>query len=160
MVLHKHRPNLALMHLVEVDHTEHADGPRSEGAYDSIKAADQQVKMVWDELQRDFPGNATLIIVSDHGFSANKVGVFPNVILKKAGLVKAAGKKVTGGSVAIVPQGGSAFVYVLDEANRDSIMQQVKKAFDGVEGIESVISADEFPDYGIAIRAATRTRRI
>ena len=29
MVLHKHRPNLALLHVLAVDHTEHSDGPRS-----------------------------------------------------------------------------------------------------------------------------------
>ena len=33
MILHKHRPNLALLHVIAVDHTQHNDGPRSEGAY-------------------------------------------------------------------------------------------------------------------------------
>jgi predicted AlkP superfamily pyrophosphatase or phosphodiesterase len=70
MILHKHRPNLALLHVVAVDHTQHADGPRSPEAYEVLKAADNQVRQVWETLQRDFPGKATLIIVSDHGFSA------------------------------------------------------------------------------------------
>jgi predicted AlkP superfamily pyrophosphatase or phosphodiesterase len=150
MVLRKHHPNLALLHLVEVDHTEHADGPRSPEAYEAIKAADGQVKQVLDVLEKDYPGKATLIIVSDHGFSANKIGVLPNVVLKEAGLVEAQGKKVTGGSVEVVPQGGSAFVYILDDANRDEIIKKVKAAFANVEGVSSVIGSDEFAEYGIA----------
>ncbi len=150
MILHKHRPNLALLHIVAVDHTEHADGPRSPEAYEAIKAADEQVREVWDEVRKDFPGKATLVIVSDHGFSANKKGVLPNVILKEKGLVEATGRRVTGGSVQIVPQGGSALVYIVDDANRESIVKQIKEAFTDVEGVASVISAEDFPAYGIA----------
>ncbi|HEX3600325.1 MAG TPA: ectonucleotide pyrophosphatase/phosphodiesterase [Lacipirellulaceae bacterium] len=150
MVLRKHHPNLALLHIVEVDHTEHADGPRSPEAYEAIKAADGQVKQVVDELEKDYPGKATVFIVSDHGFSANKISVLPNVVLKKAGLVQAEGRKVTGGSVEVVPQGGSAFVYIMDDANRDDIIKKVKAAFANVEGVSSVIGSDQFAEYGIA----------
>lgn len=149
MVIEKHRPNLALMHVVEVDHTEHADGPRSPEAYEAIHAADGQVKKIWDALEKHFPGKATLLIVSDHGFSANKTAVLPNVVLKEAGLVEATGNKVTGGAVQVLPQGGSAFVYVLDEANRAAIIKQLKSKFAALEGVSSVITADQFAEYGV-----------
>jgi predicted AlkP superfamily pyrophosphatase or phosphodiesterase len=149
MVLHKHRPNLALLHVIAVDHTEHSDGPRSEGAYETVKAADGQVRQVWEELQKDFPGKATLIVVSDHGFSANKKKVVPNETLEKAGLVKMDGKRVTGGDVQLVIQGGSAMVYIADDANRDDVIKRVKKAFAGAEGVGKVVGPDEFAEYGI-----------
>jgi predicted AlkP superfamily pyrophosphatase or phosphodiesterase len=149
MILHKHRPNLALLHLIAVDHTQHIDGPRSEGAYEAIKASDGQVRQVWEELQRDFPGKATLIIVSDHGFSANKIKINPNAILQKAGLVETTGSHVTGGSVYPVTQGGSVFVYVLDEGNRNAVVRRVKQAFEHVEGIYKILGPDGFADYGI-----------
>src|SRR6478735_3225378 len=149
MLLHNHRPNLALLHVIAVDHTEHTDGPRSEGAYDAVKAADGQVREVWEELQKDFPGKATLIVVSDHGFSANKKKVLPFDALEKAGLVERSGKRVTGGAVQLVVQGGSALVYVADEANRDEVIKRVKKAFAGVEGVAKVVTPDEFAEYGI-----------
>lgn len=150
MTVRKHRPNLAFLHVVAVDHTEHADGPRSPEAYEAIKAADNQVREVWDTMQQAFPGKATLIIVSDHGFSLNKYEVRPNVVLKDLGLVDVEKGKVRGGAVQIVPQGGSAMVYILDESRRDAIAKQIKEAFAKVEGIASVIDADEFPAYGIA----------
>jgi predicted AlkP superfamily pyrophosphatase or phosphodiesterase len=149
MILEKHRPNLGLLHVVAVDHTEHAEGPRSHEAYEAIRAADGQVRMVWEQLQKEFPGNATLFVVSDHGFSENKTAVLPNVILKQKGLVEVDGDKVTGGAVTILPQGGSAFVYITDEANHESIAQQVKGALAGAEGISKVIGPDEFSAYGI-----------
>ena len=149
MILTKHRPNLALLHVLAVDHTEHSDGPRSEGAYEAIKAADAQVKMVWDQLQKDFPGKATLFVVSDHGFSANKTKVVPYDPLEKAGLVERTGGKVTGGPVKLVIQGGSALVYISDEANREETMKRVQKAFEGAEGVAKVVMPEEFAEYGI-----------
>ena len=104
-------------------------------AYEAIKAADGQVRQVWEQLQKDFPGKATLIIVSDHGFSANKTAVLPNVVLKEKGLVEVKGKKVTGGAVQIVPQGGSALVYIwtkpiaIRSSSRSRRRSPVSKAF-------------------------------
>ncbi|HVI77324.1 MAG TPA: ectonucleotide pyrophosphatase/phosphodiesterase, partial [Candidatus Acidoferrum sp.] len=125
MVLHRHRPNLALLHVVAVDHTEHIDGPRSDEAYEVIKAADGQVRQVWDELQKDFPNKATLFIVSDHGFSANRTKLSANDVLEKAGLIETRDSRITGGTVRIVPQGGCALVYIVDEGRRDEIVREV-----------------------------------
>lgn len=149
MLLHNHRPNLGLLHVIAVDHTEHSNGPRSERAYDAVKAADNEVRRVWDELQKDFPGKATLIVVSDHGFSANKKKVVPSDTLEKAGLVEKKGKRVVGGAVQLVIQGGSAMVYIADDANREDVIKRVKKAFDGAEGVAKVVGPDEFAEYGI-----------
>ena len=60
-LLKKHRPNLALLHVSNVDHMQHLKGPRTPAAYAAIKEADDQVRQVWDELQKDFDGKATLI---------------------------------------------------------------------------------------------------
>ncbi len=149
MILRKHRPNFALLHVVAVDHTEHFDGPRSEGAYEAIKAADGQVRQVWEELQRDFPGKATLVIVSDHGFSANKTKILPNEILRKAGLIELDGKRITGGVVQPVVQGGSVLLYISDDANRDSIMKRIRQAFAHVDGVNKVAGPEDFAEYGI-----------
>ena len=134
LILHDHRPNLALLHVIDVDHTEHLKGPKSPEAYAAVKAADGQVREVWEELKRDFPGKATLLVVSDHGFSATKRMVLPNVILRKAGLVEKPGKKGTSGEVHIVVQGGSAMVYVLDEAHRSSVIERVEESLWRREG--------------------------
>ncbi len=149
-ILHKHRPGLALLHLIDVDHIEHLKGPKSPEAYEAVKKADQQVAEVLDELKKDFPDKATLVVVSDHGFSAIEKAILPNVILRKADLVEVKGPRIVGGAVRMVVQGGAAMIYVTDEANRASVIDRVKKAFDGVDGIEKVLGPDDFKNYGIA----------
>jgi predicted AlkP superfamily pyrophosphatase or phosphodiesterase len=93
MVVKQHRPSLALFHIVNVDHVEHLNGPKSPEAYAAIKAADEEVRQVWNELKQDFPGKATPIVVSDHGFSAIEHAILPNVVLRQAGLVEATGAR-------------------------------------------------------------------
>ena len=150
LLLHNHRPNLALLHLVDVDHIEHTEGPRTREAYAAAKKADGQVREVWDQLQRDFPGKATLFVVSDHGFSATKKFVLPNVVLRKAGLIVMSGKKEISSPVHVVVQGGAAMVYIRDPANRSDVAARVKKAFRGVDGVSKVVGPEDLEKYGIA----------
>jgi len=149
LILSKHRPNLALFHVLAVDYTQHKEGPRSPKAYEALKAADDQVRQVWETLQKEFPGKSTLIVVSDHGFSLNKTRIALNPIFQDAGLLEVVGDRVTGGSVQIVPQGGSVLLYINDAANRAETEQRVRQAFAKVDGIDKIISSGEFADYGI-----------
>jgi predicted AlkP superfamily pyrophosphatase or phosphodiesterase len=148
-ILRRHRPQLGLLHVIDVDHTEHGNGPRSREAYAAIKAADDQVREVWEELQRNFHDKATLLVVSDHGFSPIERAILPNVLLRKAGLVEVENDKVTGGPVAWISQGGSAFVYVLDDSRREELVAKLRELFTGVEGISGTIGVEQFPEYGM-----------
>jgi hypothetical protein len=76
--------------------------------------------------------------------------VFPNVILRDAGLVDVKGTRVVGGDVQVMSQGGSAFVYVDEKADRDAVMAKVKKAMEGVDGVEKVCGPKELKAYGVA----------
>lgn len=148
-MLKQHEPELALLHLIDVDHVQHEKGPRTAEAYAAINTADRQVEEVWEALQKNFPGRATLFVVSDHGFSPVTRTILPNVILRKAGLMKV-GKSAGDNAVAVVPQGGSVFIYIRDTANRAEIAEQVRAAFTGVPGVAKVIGPDQFKAYGVA----------
>jgi predicted AlkP superfamily pyrophosphatase or phosphodiesterase len=150
LLIHKHRPQLALLHLSDVDHTEHESGPKSVEAYATIQKADERVGEIWKMLQRDFPDKATLIVVSDHGFSPIKSIVLPNIVLRQAGLVEVKEKKITGGAVRVVSQGGAAMLYVLDEANRSAVIGKIEKAFRKVKGISKIVKPEQLSDYGMA----------
>jgi predicted AlkP superfamily pyrophosphatase or phosphodiesterase len=149
LILHENHPQLALLHVIDVDHTEHLKGPRSEGAYQAVHEADGYVREVWDELQKDYPGRATLIVVSDHGFSPIERMLLPNVLLLKAGLIDS-DKKNAGGEIHLVTQGGSALIYVRDEANRKEVMARVRKALKGLKGISKIVGLEDFKKYGVA----------
>lgn len=149
VILEKHRPQLALLHLRNLDHVEHAHGPRSKQAYEAIKAADAQVGKVWKILQEKFADRAALLVVSDHGFSPIRSIILPNVILRDAGLIKVNGKRVSG-SVQTVVQGGAAMLYVLDEKNRENVIKRVTKAFRDVKGVSKIVGPENLAKYGLA----------
>jgi predicted AlkP superfamily pyrophosphatase or phosphodiesterase len=148
-ILRTHHPNLALLHLTDVDNVEHLKGPRSPEAYEAIKSADDQVRLVWEEAKRDFPGNATVIIVSDHGFSSVGHVLLPNVVLREAGLIDVKAGKANGGSVQVVVQGGAALVYVLDEDKQAAVVERVRDAFAGSQGIWKIVGPRELKEHGI-----------
>jgi predicted AlkP superfamily pyrophosphatase or phosphodiesterase len=149
-VARTHRPNVALLHLVEVDHVEHAKGPQSPEAYAAVKFADDRVREVWEELKKTFPGKATLIVASDHGFFPYQQQIQPNVLLRDAGLLTAEGTKITGGTVRSLGQGGAAFIYVLDQPDREAVIARLAQKFREVEGMDVVIERKDFAKYGLA----------
>jgi predicted AlkP superfamily pyrophosphatase or phosphodiesterase len=149
-ILRKHHPNLALLHLTHVDSVEHVKGPSTPEAYAAIKAADEQVRQVWEEVKRDYPDRATVMIVSDHGFSPVERLVLPNVPLRDAGLVDVKAGKATGGAVHVVGQGGAALVYVLEQNKREAVIKRVEQMFAGLEGVSTVVGPEELKLHGLA----------
>jgi predicted AlkP superfamily pyrophosphatase or phosphodiesterase len=149
-ILRTHHPNLALLHLTHVDTVEHVKGPRTPEAYAAIKAADEQVRQVWEEAKRDYPGRVTVIIVSDHGFSSVERLVLPNVPLRDTGLVQIKAGIPVGGKVRIIAQGGAALVYVLAKEDRDTLIRRVSHMLGDLEGVAKVAGPGELHEHGIA----------
>ncbi len=149
-VIRRHRPNVAVLHLVELDHVEHAHGPQSPEAYSALKFEDERVAEVWTELQKSFPGKATLIVTADHGFFPYQQQVQPNVLLRQEGLLKALAGKITGGQVRALSQGGGCFLYVLDKENREALIAKLAEKFKDVEGVQLVITPKDFAKHGLA----------
>ncbi|HRQ88451.1 MAG TPA: ectonucleotide pyrophosphatase/phosphodiesterase [Bacteroidia bacterium] len=148
-IVRTHRPNLALYHILEVDHVEHAHGPQSPEAYAAVKFADGLVGELWQILQDAFPGKATLVVVSDHGFFDYRQMIRPNVALQQAGLLTALGGKITGGKARALSQGGSSMIYITDHENREALIPQIAAIFKDTEGVSQVITPSDFPAYGL-----------
>lgn len=149
LVLQRHRPDLMLMHLVELDHAQHKHGPRSAEAYAALKNQDDCVGEFWREFQQLCAGRGTLLIVSDHGFVPYRQQILPNVLLHREGLLSAVGGKVTGGSVRAVAQGGSCYIYVLDDSRRAELVARTQQMFREVEGVDRVFTAEDFRGLGL-----------
>jgi predicted AlkP superfamily pyrophosphatase or phosphodiesterase len=148
-VIRTHKPHVALLHLVEVDHVEHAKGPQSPEAYAAVKFADDRVKEVWDELEKTFPGKATLIVSSDHGFIPYQQQVQPNVLFRKLGLLKTDATKIVSAQVRAVSQGGACFIYVLDAGRRTQLIESAVPALRQLGGVESVFEEKDYPKFGL-----------
>jgi predicted AlkP superfamily pyrophosphatase or phosphodiesterase len=140
-----------LLHLVEVDHVEHHKGPRNSESAWSISYADDRVRDVIDAIEAaGLRDRATVFVVSDHGFFGYTKTIFPNVALKKAGLITMAGDQVGSRSATVVSAGGAAFVYILDQSRREELRARLKASFSSMEGVRAVLEPKDYAAWGMA----------
>ena len=148
-VIRAHRPNLLMVHLIEADHVQHAQGPKSPEAYWVCRYEDDRVRDILDAVEAAFPGRATFIVVSDHGFNPYTREIRPNVKLKQDSLIKMEGSKIVSRQATALGQGGSTFVYVMDKEHRAEIVAKLADEFRDVDGIEVVIEQKDYAKFGL-----------
>ncbi|HLY10574.1 MAG TPA: alkaline phosphatase family protein [Planctomycetota bacterium] len=149
-VIRKHHPNLVLLHLVEVDHVEHAKGPRTPDAAWAASQADDRVRDVIEAIEAaGMKDRATVFVVSDHGFFGYTKQINIGVALKKAGLLTLEGDTITARTAASVSQGGASFVYEL----APGVADKIRAALSGVEGILRILEPKDFPAEGMTTPA-------
>ncbi len=154
-LLEKHQANLILLHLITPDGVEHAYGPHTPEAYEAVAEADANVKRVWDALQKPpFAGRSALFVTSDHGFAPIEKLIRPNVELKRLGLITTdADNKPVKRQAWCVAQGGSAFIYLLEDAKDTDLLPRLKAAFAKLDGVERIIEPVEFESLGLPLPA-------
>ncbi len=152
-ILEKHKPNLLLFHLLTGDDTNHEYGPMSPASLTAFAFLDNRVKQIVDLLGRTgLSRNATLIIVSDHGFRTFRHKIHPNVLLRKEGLLIGSPDHPKG-DVWVVPEGGTAMVYVTRPDHRAELIAKLRGVFTGAEGIDHVYGEDDFARLHLPTRS-------
>jgi predicted AlkP superfamily pyrophosphatase or phosphodiesterase len=154
-ILRQHRPNLLLFHLLNLDSTQHRYGPRTPAAMTTMTQLDGQVAKVVATLeQTGLMASTTLFVVSDHGFKTVKRQIRPNAALLKAGLITAQDGKVAKTEAYVVPEGGTAMVYVTVPDESGAILGRVRQALAGLEGIDRVVEPSEYAEFGLPAPSA------
>ena len=143
-LIREHKPNLLLLHFLSLDSTHHQYGPKSLAANDAMAFLDSCVeKVVAAVREAGMQDRTTFLVVSDHGFKGYTKEIHPAVALAAAGLT---------GKAHVVPEGGTAMIYVPDAA----LIPQAAKALEGIEGIGRVIGVDGFAELGLPTPERTR----
>jgi predicted AlkP superfamily pyrophosphatase or phosphodiesterase len=149
-ILRTHRPNLLLFHLLALDSMQHRYGPRTPAAMVTMARLDAQVGRILNAVDgAGMTASTTVFVVSDHGFKAVQTQVLPNVALRDAGLITVEDGKVTATKAYVVPEGGSAFVYVTVPDPDGDVLRRARQAISGIEGIERVIETTEYGSLGL-----------
>jgi len=161
------QPNLLLLHIFDVDHWEHEDGPFAGRALTAIETADQQIARVIAAAKKAGIWNQTvLVVLSDHGMARISQKVRPGVWLREKGLVTLDEKdKVTGWKAYVLPASGAAYVYVKDkqdEETRKVVLDLFQKAAanPAETGIRQVLTHEQIvalggdPEAFLALEAA------
>ncbi len=152
-LLETHQPNLLLLHLIAVDSLQHAHGSKTPEAYFAIKQADEHIRDLVETVERaGLRDRTTFVIMSDHGFINYTKVIQPNVLLKKEGLIKEFGGKPLERKVWSFSQ-GVAFVYVLDNDNREALLADITPKLAALEGVSEVITEADFGKYGLRTSA-------
>ncbi len=143
-ILRAHRPNLLLYHLLTTDSVQHRYGTGALAAQTALALADKHVQQLLDALQTaGILARTTVFVVSDHGFHNAKKLIEPNALLRQKGL-----SQTSGWDVWAIPEGGTAMVYITNEARRAELTPKLRGLFEGVEGIETIIGPGEFKQHG------------
>jgi predicted AlkP superfamily pyrophosphatase or phosphodiesterase len=141
-VFTQHRPNLLLFHPLNTDGQHHRYGPYSPEGLAALRLADRYVGDLLKAIDASgLREKTTVIVTTDHGFKKVQSYIYPNVALKKAGLLRSAGPSIAQCDAYVGTQGGIAFVYVTDPARRAELLPRLKTLFAGVEGVDRVLDA-------------------
>ncbi len=153
-ILQRHRPNLLLFHLLALDSTQHRYGPRTPAAMSSMALLDTQVASVVRTLEETgLMPRTTIFVVSDHGFRSVRRQILPNAAFLKAGLLKTADGRISATEAYVVPEGGTALVYVTVPDPAGEVLRRARQALTGLEGIDKIVEPSEYAALGLPLPA-------
>ena len=139
-LIREHKPNLLLVHFLTLDSIQHHYGPKTLASEAAMAFLDSRVKEILDAIKASgLADRTTVFIVSDHGFKAFHKQIRLSIALASAGL---------GRDAYVVPEGGSAMIYV-DRKHTAELVPKVRQALQGIEGIERIAAREDFPSLGL-----------
>lgn len=151
-ILRTHQPNLLLFHLLNLDSTQHRYAPRTPAAMTAMAHLDSQVATILKTIEdTGLAARTTVFVVSDHGFKRVNRVIRANAALLKAGLLEATDGKITRAQAYVVPEGGSALLYVTVPDESGEILAKARQALNGIEGIDRVIEPGDYAPLGLPL---------
>ncbi|MEK5039725.1 alkaline phosphatase family protein [Sporosarcina sp. FSL K6-3457] len=140
------KPNLMLVHLVDLDTQRHHHGFSSEGAHVAIHRHDRRLGEILAALKDSgMYDQTTIVALGDHSSLDHSRAVKLNVLLKDSGLIQLNGHGMVKDWQAYCKSNdGSAYIYVKDEQVKDRVRALLHSlAVNEDNGIEFVLEGAE-----------------
>ena len=148
-IVERHRPNLLLYHLLALDSAHHVYGPGTLAGTTTIAFVDAQVARLLAAIGRaGMADRTTVVVASDHGFRTAKKTIYPNALLRGAGLVTGEGEGLRAEAWS-QSWGGSAGIYVRDAAQRAELVPRIAAMLTDVEGVARVVTGADVRSLGL-----------
>jgi predicted AlkP superfamily pyrophosphatase or phosphodiesterase len=147
------RPQLLLVHLVEVDHVLHGAGRNAAVALRAFEVADKQIGRLLAALDRAGLRDSTnVVIVGDHGFTNVHTDVRPNVQLVELGLLSEGGGRAGDWRAIARTTTAAAAIYVRDRGDAETATRAQRHferlAAERYAGIFTVLDRAALDRYG------------
>jgi predicted AlkP superfamily pyrophosphatase or phosphodiesterase len=127
-VFKKYKPNLQLVHLINVDEVEHREGPDAAEVKAAVKLQDANIARIRKAIEESGVGDKTaFFVVGDHGFTSISKNAGPNNLFREAGLLEAEEGKIKSWRAITRSSGGSASVYVKDPADLEKVRDVLQR---------------------------------
>ena len=129
-IIKTYKPNLMLIHLVELDGVHHKFGPRTPPAIEMAERQDGYVARIIEAVRAaGIFDKTTFFLVSDHGFADVTRRFEPGVVLVKEKLITLDGSgKAVDWKAAVWPAGGSCAIVLRNPDDKETA-QKVQALF-------------------------------
>jgi hypothetical protein len=146
----RHRPELLLVHYLALDCYQHLFGPGSSKARWALGYVDAELGRLLDALARaDLVVSTTVVVTADHGFTATRTRILPNVWLRQHGLLEADGGGHLGRTQAFVAANGGVAGLSVEPRRRDDLLPRLVAELGAVPGVSAVVGPEGLPDVGL-----------
>jgi predicted AlkP superfamily pyrophosphatase or phosphodiesterase len=151
-VIRQRKPNLLLVHLLNVDATHHSLGPQTPAGYTANAYADMCLaKLVAATKEAGISEQTTFIVLADHGFTMTPKAICPNVVLRQEGLLTVTAGKLAEARVHVFPEGGVGLVYCTDPGTVAADREKVKSLLKEKEGVAEILFPDRYAEVGLPL---------
>lgn len=153
-IIERHRPNLLLVHLTDLDGAQHRSGPGSAEAMSTLEKIDGHLASISQALrQAGMLERTAWVVVSDHGFRRVSRQFHPHVVLRELGYRTYGAKgELTDWRVDARIAGGTFSLVAKDPADKEVVEIATRKfralAADTRFGLARLYSRAEIGDNG------------
>ena len=143
------KPNLMLIHFVDLDSQRHYHGFSSKQAEEALLRHDQRLGRIMEALkQSDLYDHSTIVALGDHSSLDESKAIKINVLLKETGLIKLNTQgKVTDWKAYCKGCDGSSYIYIKDdqdEETKKAVRQLLQNLIQKNEnGLEKILTNEE-----------------
>ncbi len=148
-IIKTYQPNLMGIHLIAMDHQQHAHGTDAPEVREAVRVTDSLIGTIIQTIKdAGIWENTAVIFIGDHGHTNTLATFAPNVYLAKHGLINKNGWKAK-----FHAAGGSSFLYLKDKKNAaiiDSVSSILENTPEYQKGYFRILRRDTLNKMGAA----------
>lgn len=149
--IEKLKPNLTMIHLIDVDSHRHDYGYGSKEAYEALNRNDRRVGEIIESLKKvGIYDDTTIVLLGDHSAIDVHEVIRLNSEFKKEGLLKNDGNKIVDFISVCKECGGSAYIYINKKATLEdkNKVLEILNRFKKNGYIENILTREEAEKEG------------